>query len=486
MRDFCEKQAFFHHFHGMLLKHLPIELRCGLSMVKSVIVGILLALSGCTSPVARISQTLLTEARSPNVLVFKDVNILTVTDTGVVAGQTIVIQGDTIAAIGNTADMVIPVNAAVIEARGKYIMPGLVDMHVHITDEEDVLLLLAHGVTTVRNMADMPGWTKTFMGFADVLPLRDDIRGAKIVGPDIYSTGEALDGSPPVSPFNAEMRTDEDIDAEIRRQKAAGYDALKIYDMLTLPHFRRILQLAVENEMPVVGHVPFQVSLREALASDIASIEHLTGYINNNEADFIISRDSLREYARLTKTSRHYNCPTLVIWDRLPEEDGYDTLRTYPQFEFVSRKLRWLWRQTLSNVYDIDSSKRAGYARHMMAISKQMTKALYDEGCPLLVGTDMNFVGVFPGVSTLREMELLAEAGVSAQDVLRAATLHAAACLGRADRFGSVELGKRADLVMLDRNPLEDMHNIRSTSGVLVRGLWLDRSRIDWMLDQLK
>jgi len=122
----------------------------------------------------------------------------------------------------------------------------------------------------------------------------------------------------------------------------------------------------------------------------------------------------------------------------------------------------------------------------MMDISKQMTKALHDKGCKLVVWTDMNFVGVFPGISALREIELLVEAGLSPLDALKAATSNAAECLNKQDTFGSIAPGMRADLLLLEHNPPEDIRNIYSTAGVMVRGLWIDRRQIDRMFSELE
>jgi imidazolonepropionase-like amidohydrolase len=414
------------------------------------------------------------------------VNIISLETGEVLHEQTVVVTGQTLTAVGRSADIQVPTDAEVVDGRGKYVLPGLVDMHVHISSDDDLLLLLANGVTTVRNMADIPGWVKFFFGFSDILSLRRKVKEGRLLGPDIYTAGPVLDGTPPVSPFNKVIKDPAKIEKEIIRQKKAGYDYIKIYDILTEDHFGQIMRAASKHAMPVIGHVPFKAGLDTILESPVVSIEHMTGYINNNKADFIIPADHITEYSRKTQASGIYNCPTLVIWDKLPPPNGVNFLKQYDEFRFLSWRVEWLWKRSLKTVYEVEYSPKTDYARRMMDISKQMVRALYEAGCKLLVGTDMNFIGVFPGKSALREMELLVEAGIPPIDVLRAATVEAARCLRKDDIFGTIAPGKRADLLLLDRNPLEDIRNIYATAGVMVRGRWFDKKQIDQWLRELK
>jgi len=193
----------------------------------------LFIIAGCSSVLTKVSERIIVDNSGCNTIALTGANVIPMVSDKVLINRTVIIKDGFIQSMGESSEAKVPEDAFLIDARGKYLLPGLVDMHVHISDDNDLLLLLSHGVTTVRNMSDLPGWVKTFMGFSDVLSLRRKVREGKIVGPDIYSTGLVLDGSPPVSPFNKEVSTPEEIEEEIKRQKKAGYGYIKIYDMLT-------------------------------------------------------------------------------------------------------------------------------------------------------------------------------------------------------------------------------------------------------------
>ncbi len=453
----------------------------------TTVAGLLVAVmvGGCTSTLTRVSERVHAENASRRTIAITGATVLPMTSDGALADQTVLISDGVVVAMGDRPDISIPHDAYVIDARGKFLLPGLIDMHTHVSDDEDLLLLVANGVTTVRNTADLPWYVKTFMGFSDILDLRGRVRSGEVVGPDIVTSGLVLDGDPAVSPFNATVRGRDEAAAAVREQKKDGYDFIKVYDILTADDFQEILRVAREESIPVAGHVPFSVSVDTALASSMRSIEHLTGFINNNLSAFIIDTARIDAYARRAAESGIVQCPTLVVWDKLPPEGGEDSLNSYAEYAYVPWRIKWLWNRTMGTVYDIDPSLKQGYAQHMMEISKRMTKALYDAGCPLVVGTDMNFLGVFPGVSTRREVELLVEAGLTPLDALKAATVNAAACLGK-DEIGTIARGKRADLLLLDGNPLDDIRQLSSTAGVMVRGAWIDKRMIGEIYEELR
>ncbi len=413
-----------------------------------------------------------------------DVNLINMEMDLVLKHQTVIVEDETISKIGPSDEINLPPDAQIIPGSGKYLLPGFIDMHVHISDESDLLKFLKHGVTTVRHMSDVPRWAKA-MGFPDALSLRKKLSRIKIIGPDIYAAGYTLDGDPAVSPMNKKITSQKDAEKEIKREKEAGYDYIKIYDNLTPEIFDAILSAARAHDIPVVGHVPFEVGIDAALQSSVHSIEHLTGYINNNAGTFIIPEDKIEYYAKTTEQSGIYNCPTLVIWDNLPPEDQIEQLENDPEYQYVSWRIRWLWRKSLSYVYDITYPDRSGYAAHMMEISKTMLMALYNAGSPLILGTDANFVGVYPGISALREMELMGEAGMSNMDILRAATSTAAKALGTEGEIGTIVEGKRANMVLLEGDPLQEIDNVYRTYGVFIRGRWMTREEIEDMLEDI-
>lgn len=423
------------------------------------------------------------ESGAPYAIV--DVNLITMDTASVLAHQTVVIRNEKIQTFGPAGRVTVPDNARRVSGAGKYLLPGFIDMHVHISDDTDLLKFLQHGVTTVRNMSDVPWWTKV-MGFSNVLSLRRKIRRHDVIGPDIYTCGYTLDGEPKVSPMNRKIVTREQAVKEVRRTARAGYDFIKIYDNLSPEAFRAIVSAGETYDIPVVGHVPFQVGIDTVLQSSVESIEHLTGYINNNTGMFLIPEEQIGAYAQKTRASGIYNCPTLVIWDHLPPEGHIEELKRDPEYRYVSWHVRWLWNTSLSYIYDTTYPDKAGYGMHMMDISKRMLMALYKAGCPLMIGTDTNFIGVYPGYATLREMQLFSETGIPNMEILKAATVIPAQALRKEQEIGTILPGKVANLVLLDANPLEDIANVFSTTGVFIRGHWLPSEAIRRMLEAVQ
>ena len=174
-----------------------------------------------------------------------------------------------------------------------------------------------------------------------------------------------------------------------------------------------------------------------------------------------------------------------MIWDNLPPKNQVDVLENDPDYQYLPWHVRWLWKRSVSYVYATSYPDKTRYAEHMMEISKKMLLALYRSECPLLIGTDANFVGVYPGYSVLREMELFSEVGIPTIDILKSATLTAAKALNKEHDIGTLTRGKIANMILLEANPLEDIKNIYRMSGVFIRGTWMSKEDIEKMLDAM-
>jgi imidazolonepropionase-like amidohydrolase len=434
----------------------------------------------CQRQLIKTSEKIM-KSSTNSIYAFKDVNVIAMDSERILQKQTVIIENGLINEIQDADKIIIPENAKIIEAKGQYLIPGLIDMHVHISDDKDIFDLLSHGVTTVRNMADVPGWVKFFMGFSDVLLLKKKIQERKLLGPTIYTPGLVLDGEKPVSPFNKVIKNAKDAEKEIKKQDKAGTDCIKIYDMLADSNFSSILQIAKRYNKPVIGHVPFDVGIDKVLQSSVLSIEHLTGYVSNNVPAYLISENEISIYAEKTKKAGIWNCPTLVIYENIPPQDSFQVIKKQPEYKRLSWRIKWLWKTSMKYVYK--EYKGNDYKGEMRKITMNVVKALHEAGCPLLVGTDMNFLGVYPGIATHREMELLTEAGLSPYEALQAATYNAAQCLGKLYEIGTISPGKQADLVLLGDNPLENISNTHKINGVMINGIWLDRDDIKSLID---
>lgn len=408
-------------------------------------------------------------------IAFVNVSLLPMTSDTVFSGQCVLVENKKITAIGKMGSVAIPEGFYQLDCQGLFLMPGLTDMHVHVSDQRDLLKFLSYGVTSVRNMSDVPWWTRA-MGFPNILKLRKKQQEQKIIGPNIYTCGFTLDGDPPISPMNLKVTSDALAKKEIDKEKKEGYNALKIYDHLSLDAYRSIVAHAKRAKLPIAGHAPHQVPIEELFKDELQSIEHLSEYIDNKKADYRFPLDQVDGYIRLNKQSGVYNCPTLAIWACLPAEDAWESLSANPKFRALGWHVKWMWKTALPYYYKISYPDKAHYTQHMLSLTMQLTKRLYDEDCPLLIGTDTNIAGTYVGETTLLEMELFVKAGIPIYETLRSATVLPALAMGKGHEAGTIETGKRADFILLKKNPLQDISALHSLSAVYCNGFWLSEA----------
>ncbi|MFB0537456.1 MAG: amidohydrolase family protein [Anaerolineae bacterium] len=417
---------------------------------------------------------------------FVNVNVVPMDSERVLENQTVIVRDGTIETIGNGEQVQVPDEALIVDGQGKYLMPGLVDMHVHIQFEDDMLLWVANGVTSVRNMWGHTGKMLQF-GFPDQLALRKQIEQGTLFGPTIYTTGPSMEGSPSFHPMAEVFDTPEAARESVAWQKARGYDFIKVYDHLSPEVYQAILGAARENDMPVVGHVPLAVGLDNVLAGGQQTIEHLSGYVDPDTVEFIIPRDQLDEYAVKTREARVWNVVTLTEYPRSKETpEGIERLKTQPGTVYYSPA----WKLFAPFFYkmsgDAHTYPGADYPQRIAALNREIVQALHQADAGILLGTDAAQAYNIPGFSIHEELVMLVEAGLSPYEAIEAGTHDAALALGHLDEFGKVSEGKRADLLLLDANPLDDVANASKISGVMVRGRWLPQTELQSMLDGLK
>jgi len=441
-----------------------------------------LLLSSCAASYSeRMLQALEAEQPDP-VYALTQVHVIPIVPAGLLQDQTVIVSQGKIVALGPSEQVQIPPQAQVIPLPGRYLLPGFSDMHIHLAQERDLLLLLRHGVTQVRNMADS-SWLGKLLGFPHTPALRDAIRAGQRLGPAIFACGPLLDGDPPQNGITTPLGSVAAARAAVRQVAAEGFDCIKVYNQLKPEIFAAIVASAAELGLPVMGHVPFAVGLEGALAAPMVSIEHLNAYLDNFAGTYRLPAERWSEYAQKTAAAGVYNCPTLVIWDQHPPHGRYNVVEADPRYRYVPDYLRWFWQLTLPELFNVTYPDKDSYAQHILQLSLPMVQALHAAGAPLLIGTDANLTGIFPGWTALREMELFAMAGLPPDAILQAATLNAARALGQAEHTGSVSVGKEANLVVLSNNPLDDIRAVYNTVGVMVQGRWLTVAQMDTMLE---
>ena len=364
-------------------------------------------------------------------IAFVGVNVVSMRTSTVDRERTVIIRDRRIVTIGPETSTPVPPDAFVVNARGGYLMPGLVDMHVH-NAVRDGALYVPNGITTVRNMWGYPG----LRDYASRV-LREDLRA-----PTILNVSPGLDGRPASWPQTRFVDDVAKVGDTTRHVLSEGWSALKIYDRVSSAAFDSIIAIGHAAGVRVIGHVPFSVPVERALASGQDEIEHLTGYESalGPRGWTVIDERRIPALVSQTVAAGTWNCPTLAI---------------------ISELVR---RQAPGDREVVVRNRR------------RFVKALHDGGARLLVGTDSG-IDVVPAGSTIHvELAEFVAAGLTPYDALRAATYDAAESLGALDEFGTVAEGRRADLLLLDRNPLADVANVRPFRGVMVRGTWIPRS----------
>ena len=365
--------------------------------------------------------------------VFRGVRLVDPSSGEVTPGRTVVVADGRIREIGPTGTLDFPGDAAVVDGRGRFLVPGLADMHVHL-DRSDLPRYLEHGITTVRNM-----W-----GHPAVRRMAADVEAGLLPGPTIHSTSPGIDAHPerwPYTRFVDRPSQAPDVVAAVHRE---GWRTLKIYQDLSRASYDAIVREAGARGMDFVGHVPTDVDLERVLSAGQRSVEHMAGYARELDpagrrgpAGWAAAEmDGMRVLAERTAASGAWICPTLAI-----------------QLE-LGRSLP-------------DAAREAG-ARHR----RQAVAELHRAGVGLLVGTDAGIEIVAPGGSIHSELRQLARAGLGAAEVMRAATLGAASFLGQDGEFGAVRTGLRADLLLLPDNPYADVAALERLHGVMARGRW--------------
>lgn len=374
-----------------------------------------------------------------SVIAIRDVNIISVDHDGVESNRTVIISEGKIQEIYAAEEAVIPESAEVIEGEGKYLMPGLLDMHTHVLSE-DVPKYIKHGITTVRHM-----W-----GTPNVKALISQIEEDDIVGPAIFSTSPGIDGRPPSWPGTQIIEDPAEAPALIKKLKDEGWPFLKVYNRLSPEVYEAIADAAHAENIRFLGHSPFAIPIGDVLAAGQASVEHLTGYDRHLggsqgfRAWTSIDKTKIPALAEMTSEKETWNCPTLVVLDAL----------------------------TINNLGE-NSSEVPEQNRF------KLVKAFYDQGAKLLIGTDAGVQLVDPGVSLHNEVKKFVEAGIPPLEVIRIATVEGARFLGIEDQIGTVTAGKQADLILLNKNPLEKIEHISSIEGVILDGAWYTPSYFD-------
>lgn len=416
-----------------------------------------------------------------------------------VEDQTVVVGNGRIEAVGPRSDVVVSTGTERIDGAGRYLIPGLADMHVHLERFDDPAVLdvfVANGVTTVRNMDGRPY----------ILDWRERVAAGALAGPRIYTAGPILEGDRPVWDDTRIVGSAGEARDAVVEQARAGYDFIKVYHTLSAAAYRATIGAAHERGLPVAGHVPIPVGLDGVLDAGQASIEHLEGYDDAVEADdspfrgrwhwsklymaMPVDSTKARRAAERTASVGVWNVPTLLVKDRFGSLDAMDAWLDAPETAYVPARIRERWdpRNGDEDYYERLRSFGEEEARILEAGTRHralLVRALHGSGAPLLVGTDTPNPFVVPGFSVHQELAAFVRAGMTPGAALAAATREAARFVGALGEWGTIQPGRWADLVLLDANPLESIRNTTAIAGVMVRGVWISNAERRAMLEQV-
>lgn len=421
-------------------------------------------------------------------LVIQSVTIIPMDEERSIPNQTIVIKDGKISAMG--ANVRYSKEALVIDGKGKYLMPGLAEMHAHVPPVDDLnpmkevlFLFAANGITTIRGM----------LGHAKHLELRSMINTGEVLGPHFYTTGPSFNG--------LSVKSAESGAAMVRRQKAAGYDYLKLHPGLTKETFAAISTTANEVGIPFVGHVSFGVGVWRAIEAGYSSIDHLDGFIEalvpgmdtvieQNAGLFgmyIGHRADTTKIPALMSALKEKNIwvvPTQSLSERWfsPSYDA-ESFRNDPQSKYINPKTVDQWIQSKKSLQANPMYVEADIVRFNL-IRRQLILECYKNEVGLLLGCDAPQVFNVPGFSTHNELAYLVDCGLTPYQALRTGTVNVARYLNQSDA-GVVRKDAIADLILLDENPLTDIRYTQSIHGVVLNGRWLSKEEIDSGLKRL-
>lgn len=461
---------------------------------------------------------LLLTASGKGAIAITNVTLIDGTGRSPVAGQTVIIEDDRFSFVGAAGQAKVPTGAKVVDGKGKYVIPGLWDMHTHLDDPEllevkptktekelQLPLLIANGVTGVRDMGGDLALMKDW---------RRRIEDGKLLGPRLYFTGPLVDGPKPMWPASVAVATPAEGRKAVQELKRQGADLIKVYSLLSKESFLAIADECKKQSIAFAGHVPYQVTNIEAVEAGQKTIEHLL-QLDRELADpdkvselrkqmpSDLSRGAQFKYLRgvfeqayseklasdffaLLKKHGTWVTPTLNVVIRNASFDATDkTMQARAAYE--PAYIREWWNPEL-NVHLKGTAPEVNEGQLItFRIYQRIVRGMKAAGIPMLVGSDMGGnPHCFSGWGVHDEMALLVESGLTPMEVIVAATSNPCKSLGIDKQVGTISTNKLADLVILRANPLENIHNTESIDGVVKNGSYLSRADLDRILQKAK
>ena len=430
-----------------------------------------------------------------DVVAFERVTVIPMDRERTLPAQTVIVQDGRIVELGPAADVKAPAGATRIDGDARFLLPTLSEMHAHLSSnyvapyaagrfktpeqamERVLLMYVLNGIGTIRNMIGSP----------EHIELRDRAARGEIISPTVYTAGPPL----PSGAARAAQAAVEMVGA----QQAAGYDFVKILPGTPpIDLFNAMAVAAREAGMPIAGHVPSTIGVDGALAAGFQTIDHLDGYLQaaiepgaprpafwaENLAPYV-DTSRFAQLAARTKAAGTWMVPTQSLLEAQFSPETPAVLLERPEMAYVGPRLREQWMRTKTMA---DARYAPEHRAQFLALRRQLIQVLYDVGVGFLLGSDAPQTWNVPGFSIHRELAALVASGLTPYQALATGTRDVAVFAGTLDSTGTIEVGKRADLLLLDANPLDDIANSSRITGVMLGGRWLSRTELERMLNE--
>lgn len=419
---------------------------------------------------------------------FTNVSVIPMNKEIVLTNRTVLISNGKIIDIRESGRFELPSKTRNIDASGKFLMPGISDMHVHIRNKSELISYLAHGVTTVLNMRGTP----------QILQLQKEVSAGKTLGPTIYTTGPLVDGDPPIWSGSGTVVVTNAADARrvVSEQKRQGYNFIKVYNRLSPEAYAAVMDAAEQNELAVVGHIPREVGAEHVLEKRQAMIAHSEelfftyfgaprDQIDQQAQQYQLDHDKIPLIAEKTLKAGTALTPNLSFVAMTKEQlQDLNSILSDPEIEYLSEDVLEMWKSS-NPTKRRDLETFVARERIKYPLVRELTRHFANAGVLLLLGTDSSAPGMFPGKSAHLELQELVDAGISPYGALATGTRNAGAFIKRyvknSEQFGTVAIGQRADLVLLNKNPLENIVASRDIAGVMLRGHWFSADALKKM-----
>lgn len=398
----------------------------------------------------------------------KNVNIIPMTKDTVFWNKTVLIENGLIKSISNTKAQD---GIKILDGKGGFLSPGLIDMHIHLWDKHALGLYLANGVTTVRNLLGMPMH----------LEIKDEINSDELIGPLLFTTSPQFTGASDQSIEKKKIHTAEEARKLVRKYKQQGYDYIKTYNRLPKDIFDATIEQSIISEIPIVAHPSFEVDYKYHFHPNISTIEHTEDIVQQAleyELDSIKLPSIIKEYA----SSRQTHCPTLTVFFNITEILNEEkAVLSSEQAAYINPFIR----QIYMGDYDKWMKRKASDATVTKKINDQhrfhieIVKKLHQAGVNIVCGTDAGVLNTAPGFSLHQELEFYKVAGMNNYEALKTATVNPSTVYEEYKKFGTVESGKYANLVLTKENPLDNLSALKNPQKVFIKGRLIDEKLME-------